>query len=37
MCAPCLANLGGGGLSRFGVLRGGWEFLHAGRGKTVVV
>ena len=23
VCAPCLANWGGGGLSRFGVLRDG--------------
>ena len=26
VCAPCLANWGGGGLSRFGLLRGGWMF-----------
>ena len=26
VCAPCLANCGGGGLSRFSVLRGGWCF-----------
>ena len=25
-CAPCLANWGGGGLSRFSVLLGGWRF-----------
>ena len=26
VCAPCLANCGGGGLSRFGLLPGGWVF-----------
>ena len=32
MCAPCLANWGGGGLSRFSVLPGGWVFCVWGRG-----
>lgn len=26
VCAPCLANWGGGGLSRFSLLPGGWVF-----------
>ena len=26
VCAPCLANWGGGGLPRFSVLFGGWMF-----------
>ena len=30
MCAPCLANCGGGGLSRFSVLLGGWVFCVRG-------
>ena len=33
VCAPCLANCGGGGLSRFSVLPGGWCFVcGAGEG-----
>ncbi len=32
VCAPCLANWGGGGLSRFGLLRGGWMFCMWGGG-----
>ena len=36
VCAPCLANWGGGGLSRFSVLLGGWCFA-CGRGRAVAV
>ena len=32
VCAPCLANWGGGGLSRFGLLLGGWVFCVWGGG-----
>ena len=36
VCAPCLANWGGGGLSPFSVLRGGWCFA-CGAGRVVAV
>ena len=35
VCAPCLANWGGGGLSRFSVLRGGLDVLRVGWGRAV--
>ena len=38
VCAPCLANWGGGGLSRFSVLLGGWCFAcGAGEGCRLLV
>ena len=38
MCAPCLANWGGGGLSRFSVLLGGWVFcVRGGEGCRLLV
>ena len=37
VCAPCLANWGGGGLSRFGLLRGGWMFCVWGGGCRLLV
>ena len=38
MCAPCLANCGGGGLSRFSVLLGGWVFcVRGGEGCRLLV
>ena len=37
-CAPCLANWGGGGLSRFSVLLGGWVFcVWGGEGCRLLV
>ena len=38
MCAPCLANCGGGGLSRFSLLSGGWVFyVWEGEGCRLLV
>ena len=37
VCVPCLANWGGGGLSRFGLLRGGWMFCMWGGGYRLLV
>ena len=38
VCAPCLANWGGGGLLRFSALRGGWVFcLWDGEGRRLLV
>ena len=38
VCAPCLANWGGGGLSRFSVLPGGWVFcVWGGEGCRLLV